>query len=431
MTLVRPADQTTVRRANLGVVLRHVAEHGPCSRAHVAAESGLTRGTVSSLVAELIELELLRETGLQAGPRSVGRPGRALELADTVAAVGLEVNVDYLAVCIEDLTGTVRYERRAYGDNRGSAPGPVLDRLTRMARSAVDAAAAAGMRPVGLGLALPGIVEVASGMLLRAPNLDWTQLPAADGLCERLGTTLPIRVENEANLAALAEHWSGAARTVDSFLCVFGEVGVGAGILVGGELYRGSQGFGGELGHVTVDPFGAPCACGSSGCLETLVGQEAIARRVGVEVAGSRTRSLTEELVRRASARDERALAALREAGSVLGSALASTVNLFDLDAVVLGGCFGPLAPWIAGEVRSALDEHVLSSHWSTCDVIASAFGEGAAVRGAAAVVLRGILFDPWLAHDLRSASAARHVDGELPARSERRSRQPRAVDRA
>ena len=144
-----PADQTTVRRANLGVVLRHVASAGTRSRAQVAAETGLTRGTVSSLVTELIELELLRETGETTSPRGVGRPGVALELADVVVGVGLEVNVDYVAVSVEDLTGAVRYERRSYHENRGSAPRPVLDRLGRAARAALDAALDDGLRPVG------------------------------------------------------------------------------------------------------------------------------------------------------------------------------------------------------------------------------------------------------------------------------------------
>ena len=131
-----PADQTTVRRANLGVVLRRVAAAGSRSRAQIAAETGLTRGTVSSLVSELIARDLLRETGEASSPRGIGRPGAALELSDAVVGVGLEVNVDYVAVSIVDLTGAVRYQKRAYRDNRVSSPGPVLDRLSRAAQTA-------------------------------------------------------------------------------------------------------------------------------------------------------------------------------------------------------------------------------------------------------------------------------------------------------
>ncbi len=400
------ADQTTVRRANLGVVLQQIAGGAPRSRARVAAETGLTRGTVSSLVGELIELGLLRETGEDDRSGRVGRPAQTLELHDRVVAVGLEVNVDYLAVCVEDLTGTVRYERRVYTDNRRSTPGPVLNKLARMAGRALDEIDAQGLTAVGVGVALPGLVEVQTGILLRAPNLGWSEIPIAAELASRIGY-LPVRADNEANLAAVGEHWQGVARGLHSFICVFGEVGVGAGIFIGGELFRGAHGFGGELGHITVDHSGAPCVCGSLGCLETFVGQEAIAHRAGIAVgSGGRMRSITDELVRRAGAGDPNVLRSLAEAGRHLGVGLASAVNLFDVDAVVLGGCFGPLAPWLVAEVKAMLHERVLSSTWSHCDVRVSEIGEAAAVRGAAALMLRSVLAEPWAVADRRGSLA-------------------------
>jgi len=392
------ADQTTVRRANLGVVMRHVAVHAPCSRARIAAETGLTRGTVSSLVAELVELDLLREGGVNGHERRVGRPAQPLELADTAVAVGLEIKVDSLEISVEDLTGRVRYERRVFVDNRRSAAGPVLDRIAHMASDAFEEMDREGLRVVGIAVAVPGLVETASGTVLRAPNLGWTRLRIADELHRRLpGVELPIHVENEANLAALAEHWQGAARGVRNFIAVFGEVGVGAGIVVDGELYRGAHGFGGEFGHLTVDPDGEPCACGSQGCLETLVGQEAIARRAGLSIdSGKRTWSVTAALVRRARSGDPAVLGALSDAGRWLGVGLASAVNLLDLDVVVLGGCFGPLAPWLALEVEKALHNRVLSAAWSACELRSSTIGELAAVRGAAALTLRELVAAPW-----------------------------------
>ena len=403
------ADQTTVRRANLGVVLRHIAAAGSCSRADVAARTGLTRGTVSSLVTELVEADLVRETGAAAAPRGVGRPGVALELADVVVGVGLEVNVDYVAVSVEDLTGAVRYERRSYRDNRGSAPAPVLDRLGRAAKAALDAASAEGLRPIGISVAVPGLVEQASGTVVFAPNLGWHGIPVADELGARLG--LPVLVENEANLAALAEHWTGAATGMDDFVCVFGEVGVGGGVVLGGRLFRGAHGFGGEFGHVSVDPDGRPCACGSRGCVETLVGQESIAAAAGIATFG-RTRSLTDELVRRAEAGSQDVLRALSDAGGWLGIALASTFNVLDLEAVVLGGCFGPLAPWLADDIRRTLDERSLAARSGSFAVLPSAFGDGAAVRGAAALPLRRALDAPWTV----SAAPLRSANGLVPA---------------
>ena len=387
------ADQTTVRRANLGIVLRQIAAARSCSRAEVAAVTGLTRGTVSSLVNELVALELVHETGETAAPRGVGRPGQSLELADVVVGVGLEINLDYVAVSLEDLTGAVRYERRSYADNRGSAPGPVLDHLGAVTRAALDAAARDGLRPIGISAAVPGLVEEASGTVVFAPNLGWHGIPVAAELESRL--SLAVHVENESNLAALAEHWTGAAAAIDDFVCVFGEVGVGGGVVLGGRLFRGTHGFGGEFGHVTVDADGRRCACGSRGCVETVVGQEAIAASAGLPISG-RTRSLTDELVRHAEAGSPEVLRALSEAGHWLGIALASTFNLLDLQAVVLGGCFGPLSPWLAADVRRTLEERSLAARSGSFVVLPSAFADGAAVRGAAALSLRRVLEAPW-----------------------------------
>jgi predicted NBD/HSP70 family sugar kinase len=392
----RPADQSTVRRANLGIVLRHVAAAGPCSRARIAAGTGLTRGTVSSLVAELIDHELLRETGVAAGPRGVGRPGLAVGLSDVVVGVGLEVNVDYIAMSVEDMNGRVHLERRVVRDNRGSDTAPVLDRLARLAQEALGVVSATGRKVVGVSLAVPGLTEAPTGTLVLAPNLGWVDVPLADELEARLG--LRVEVENEANLAALAEHWSGAARGLESVICVFGEIGIGGGIVIDGALYRGANGFGGELGHVTVDPDGAPCACGSRGCLETEAGQEAIARAAGVPFAAGRTRSLTDELVRRAHDGDRRTIDATVDAGRWLGIGLSSAFNLLDLEAVVLGGCFGPLSPWLAGEVEATIKARSLGARSTSFRVIPSAFGEDAPVRGAAALSLRRLLDMPSLA---------------------------------
>lgn len=398
----RPADersdQSSVRLANLGVVLRHVADHGPCSRAAVAGHWGLTRGTVSSLVAELLDLGLLREGGV-VGPPRVGRPGVSVELADTVVGLGLEVNVDYLAVCVEDLRGTVHHEARELRDNRGADVAKTLTRLAEMANDALCAVEADGRRCVGVAIAVPGLVDAATATLLRAPNLDWSDVPVASIVGAQLSSGLPIFLENEANAAAVAEHRGGAAQGLASFVCVFGEIGVGSGIFVNGELFRGAHGFGGELGHAMVDPAGPLCACGNRGCLEAFVGQEAIARDAGVPTpAGEHRSSITTELVQRAEAGDLETLAALGRAADMLGAALASAINLFDLDGVVLGGCFGPFSPWLVDGIERALRSRVLSAGWSTCEVRASTLGERAAVHGAAAIVLRAVLADPWLA---------------------------------
>ena len=401
------ADQTTVRRANLGVVLGQVASRGRSSRAAIAAETGLTRSTVSSLVSELMDLGLVRETERTVRPRRVGRPGVDLELSDRAVGVGLEINVEHLAVCVEDMTGRVRHDKVVHVDNRRSAPERVVERLCKLAETALAEVEEEGLVPVGIGLAVPGLVAVDKGELLIAPNLRWSQIALAEMLVERL-PGLPVRVDNESNFAAMAEHWRGSARNLRSFLFVFGEVGVGGGIFVDGEPYRGEHGFGGEVGHMTIAPGGELCACGSRGCLETVAGQDAIARRAGIplETAG-RVQNMTRELVKRARRGDEATLASLHEAGLALGAAVASAINLLDLEAVILGGCFAPLAPWLVEDVRAALQSSVLAGGLTPSAVATSELGLDAAVRGAAVLPLRELLAAPWMLHDLGNGSTS------------------------
>jgi predicted NBD/HSP70 family sugar kinase len=397
------ANQRAVRRHNLGVVLRHLSEHGPRSRATIALETGLNKTTVSSLVTELIGLDLVVERGLEQRG-TVGRPGQVVELSgEGVVALGLEINVDYLAVRALDLTGAERHRGLDVEDNRRVSVSKVLDRLAGHAKAALDAVQAEGLRPVGATVALPGLVDAANGALLVAPNLGWNDVAVVDELRERLSVPgFPLAADNEANLAALAELWEGTARGFTDVLYVSGEIGVGGGIILGGELFRGAQGFGGEFGHMTLDPGGKPCACGSRGCLETVAGLEALLEMAGLDASSATTTAGSGEpvaaLATRARAGDENALAALREGGRWLGIAIASAANLLNFQAVVLGGFFGQLSTWLAAPIARELEVHVLASEWAVPRLLPSTLGPEAAVRGAAAQSLRRVLADPMAA---------------------------------
>jgi predicted NBD/HSP70 family sugar kinase len=394
------ANQRAVRRHNLGVVLRHVSEHGPRSRATIALETGLNKTTVSSLVTELIGLDLLVERGLEQRG-TVGRPGQVVELSGSgVVALGLEINVDYLAVRALDLTGAERHRSLDVRDNRRVQVRTGLDRLGALATAALEEVQTEGLRPVGATVALPGLVDAARGALLVAPNLGWNDVPVVDELHERLsGPPFPLAADNEANLAALAELWEGTARGLSDVLYVSGEIGIGAGIIVGGELFRGSQGFGGEFGHMTIDPGGRPCACGSRGCLETLAGLEQLLETAGLDPADAATTTGSgqpvSDLATRARMGDQQALGALRDAGSWLGIGIASAANLLNFQAVVLGGFFAQLATWLAGPIAQELETHFLASEWGVPRLLPSTLGPEAAVRGAAAASLRRVLSDP------------------------------------
>jgi predicted NBD/HSP70 family sugar kinase len=395
-----PARQDALRQHNLSLVLQHIAGNEPVSRARIAAATSLTKTTVSSLVDDLVGARLVTELGPEARGE-IGRPGSALALnRGGFGGIGLEINVDYIAVCVTNLVGEVRYLRTRPRDNRGQSPARVLARAVRMTRTAIEAAAAARLTVAGLAVAVPGPVETDRGLLRLAPNLGWREVPVAAILADRLAAhDLPVVADNEANLAALGELWFGGHADLVDFIHVSGEIGVGGGIVLGGELFRGVRGFAGEVGHVVVQPDGPSCRCGARGCLERLAGQEAILRAAGLTGAvgtsiGQPGGSVA-ELLARARAGDPDTLRAVESAGRALGIGLSATVNVVDPGTVVLGGLYAALEPWLSKPLLEELRERVITHHWSPVQVLASRLGPDAAVRGAAGAVVKRVLSEP------------------------------------
>ncbi|MEV6445193.1 ROK family transcriptional regulator [Amycolatopsis sp. NPDC051716] len=368
-----------MRARNLEVVLGAVSRGGPLTRAALAEVTGLTKSTVSKLVGDLVEAGLLAETGpARAGER--GRPGVDVVLSGArMASLGLEINVDYLAVRVLDLTGEVRFAARRERDNRGSRPKKVLGELQDLATDALAEAHRLGLEAAGAVLAVSG--PVGDGVLFSAPNLGWQDVRPA----ELLRLPVPVELDNEANLAALGELWYGDGER--DFLYVSGEIGIGAGLVVNGVLYSGATGLAGELGHVVVAPEGAPCRCGGSGCLETYAGQEAL-------LAAGNTASVP-ALLSALERGDETALAACAAAGRALGIALTSAVNLLDLDRIVLGGVFTQLYPWLSGPVSEVLTTRLGGLRGAPPVLSASRLGGDAATLGAAGRVIHRVLADP------------------------------------
>jgi predicted NBD/HSP70 family sugar kinase len=359
----------------------------------MAAHLGLTRATVGSIVDELLVAGLVSEQGTRS--TGVGRPGTDVVLdAAGGAGIGLEINVDGLVVVAVDLTGAVRHRAAKPGDQRGRTAAQVLRSAARLVDGAVRAARREGLPVRGLGVAVPGLVDLAEQVVRVAPNLGWTDIAVLERMRSYAGTTWPAAasLDNEANLAALGELWSGDHGTTDSFVLVNGDVGVGAGVVLEGRLHRGTRGFGGELGHLPVAPDGPECRCGARGCLEQVAGLDWILARAGLSaVRGDATEILLGAL------RDgsPSALAAVEEAASSLGVGVAALVNLFDVDTVVLGGVFAPLFPWLDGPLHEVLRRRVLSARWAPVRVAASQLGRDAAVIGAARTPLRDLLADP------------------------------------
>ncbi|MBO9552975.1 ROK family transcriptional regulator [Cellulomonas sp.] len=395
-----PARQGSLREHNLGIVLREVLEAAatgapPPSRADVASATGLARATVSALVDRLVASGLVAE--LEPVPTlRAGRPAVPLAApSGTLAAVGAEVNVDYLGVRIVDLARSVLVERVVHGDHRGSDPATVLAELGALVDDAVGALPGHGAdvpdaRPVrlaGASLALPGLVDRTAGTLLLAPNLGWREVDVA-GLLARSSSVLrehPPLLANEADLAARAEADLRRADGPPSFVYVSGEIGIGGAIVLDGQIFGGRHGWAGELGHTLV-------ADGRT--LEQVAGQDAMLRAAGLDRQAG-----VEPLLRAARAGEPDALAALVAAATALGAALANVVNVVDVGHVVLGGTYARLAEHLRAPVLTALSARVLAAPWVQPTVDVARGGDVAAMTGGALAVLGQVVADPssWL----------------------------------
>lgn len=386
-----PARQALLRERNLATVARAIVDAGePLSRADIAALTGMTRATVSTLVDHLLAAGIVAELP-RATPVGRGRPAVPLvPAAGTVVGLGLEVNVDYLGGRAVDLTGSVVDELVGRDDLHGSEPSATLHRLGRLARRLIGQVEAAGMRLAGARLALPGLVDVRTSALRVAPNLGWSGIEPLPML--GLPDGLPVDVANEAKLAALAQVWGVPAgtRTGRTFLYVSGDVGVGAAIVVEDEIFHGQHGWSGEIGHLTIDPAGPRCRCGSTGCLERYAGKEALVRAVGLDVDAP-----DELLVDRLASADGAARAALQTAGAALGQAIADAVNLLDIDQVLLGGSFAGIADLLGPAIEAELRDRVLAAPWAPVTVSAAPVADHAALTGGALAVLRGVIDHP------------------------------------
>ena len=393
-----PARQDRLRGHNLALALQVVSDGpGPVSRAGIATRTGLTRATASTLADALLVAGLVREVPLPPTARS-GRPATGIELSpDGPVGLGLAVHVDHLAVVVVGLDGAVRAREVVPGDQRGTRPRDVLHVAAAVAGRLVERV---GLEVCGATVAVPGLVDPDGRRLLRAPNLGWGDVPVLALLAaEPALAGLPLRLDNEADLAALAE----MRFCLGDVVYLSGEVGIGAGVVLGGRLHRGGRGWSGEIGHLTVDRRGPVCSCGARGCLEQYAGQEAVLRRAGLATAvapGQGDDPAVRRLVELAGEGCPRVLRALDGAGQALGVVLAGVVNLLDLDEVVLGGTLALLAPWLVPPIEAQLADHVLWSALQLPVVRAARSGPDAVVTGAALSALDVVRSDPagWAA---------------------------------
>ncbi len=388
-------SQEDIRRHNLGTLLRFVHLRGPASRATLAESLGLNRSTIMALTSDLTAAGLVREELPRKPGRRAGRPSLVVRPESTrVYVLAFDVGVDRLVVARVGLGGVV-LDRREASRSRDSDPADLLGTLVAGARSLVRKAERDAVC-VGAALGFPGTVRRADHAIMFGPNLDVGELRLGDALSRRLGLGIPVSVCNDANLGALAEHVRGAGVGIDNLIYLHGDVGVGGGLIVGGRLLGGDEGFGGEIGHMVINPGGRRCACGSQGCLEAEVGERTLLAHADREEAPGQTgRDAVRAVVDAADRGDIVAREALHRVGNWLGLGVANLVNVFNPGLVIFGGTLRDIYLGAAAQIRSVLATDALAAPREKVRLRTAALGDDTTLVGAAEFAFAEVLDDP------------------------------------
>lgn len=364
-------DQALVKKINKSLILHSVRKHPELSRARISEMTGLNKATVSNLVAELQAEQLVLEAG--PGESSGGRKPLILHFNATAGyVVGMEVRVKQLAAVLCDLNGSVLREMEVPLIQHDFEY--VLREMKKIIAALIAEAPPAVYGVVGIGVAVPGMVDE-HGTVLFAPNLAWEMIPLQELLEEHF--SLPVIIDNEANSGAFGELNFGRGEDVRHLLYISAGSGIGSGIIIGGELYKGSRGYAGETGHMCIEAEGIPCSCGSRGCWELYASEKAYDLAMGIPAFQTR------ELVAMAAQGNAAARQQFEGIGTYLGIGLTNLINSFNPELIVIGGTLSEAKAWLEAPMQQVVTQRTLPFHKQQLEIAFSTLGIRAAMIGA------------------------------------------------
>ncbi len=395
----RRADNTRMRDHNTTLLLQMAWWAGEISRIDLSRRSGLAPSTVSSIVGRLLDQGLLHES--HAKRTRGGRPPIVLRFDDDrFQLLGIDMGATHVSVALTNLRGRVLAWRSSPHAMQPD-PAGTLALIEEQVAAVLDEHGSTLASVVGAGLAVPSPVDSQDPDGLSERILPaWAGIRPAASLRERLG--IPVFIGNDANLCALAEAWLGSGREADTLAFIKLGTGIGAGLIVEGEMLRGANGFAGEIGHTAIDSSGPTCECGLKGCLQAMVGSAAIQQRVRLGLEQGQDSALAEidhpslkAIALAAAAGDPLATAAVAEAGRHLGTAIANLFNLVNPSLVLLGGGLTAAGDTLLDPLREAIRARTLWASLANADIAIGGLGDRTAALGAATLVLRAALADP------------------------------------
>lgn len=381
-------------------VLELVWRERRISRAEIARRTNLARSTVSEIVRKLLQSGLIAEVGMDRS--SGGRRPVVLEFQDEAFGIlGIDFGATHISVALTDMRGHVLVWREQ-GRPTDADPETSRSAVMKLCDECIDEWGRGERSLLGIGVSVPSPVDPR-----HLNNISDVVLPAWRGriglenLHRRYG--VPVLIDNDANLGALAEGWWGAGRDVRDFTYIKVATGIGAGIILGGQIYRGSTGVAGELGHLAIDPNGPPCVCGLRGCLATFIGTDALLGRAGALSADTAASSLTTdaltifELEDAARAGEPVAVQVVQEAAEHLGVAVAGLLNLMNPSMVILGGSLTRAGELLLDRLRSIVRDRTYATSVAATDICIGELGPHAVALGASTLVLNAAFADPTL----------------------------------
>jgi len=380
-----PGSLRSLRERNRLQVLEVVRGSGSVSRADIARRTGLARSTVSTLVNELLRAGLLVERGApEDGNTTQGRPPVLLSFDPGAGAViGMHFDHPVLRVAVADLGYTILAEATVPVDVDHDAQDS-LDAAVALIDEVLVKSGVERERLLGAGAALAGPIDSATGTVGSSAILPgWVGLSLAQELEARLG--LPVHVDNDANVGALAESVLGAGRGVSEMAYIMLGSGIGAGLIIGGQVYRGSGGTAGEIGHVLVDEHGPLCRCGNRGCLETYAGADALLDLLRRQHGDELTVDGLVQLARDGDAACQRVIA---DAARIVGVAAATLCNQLNPELIVIGGELAQTGPLLLDPLRESIVRYAIPAAAEDVRVVTGELGERAELLGALVLVL-------------------------------------------
>ncbi|CAM3851863.1 ROK family transcriptional regulator [Alkalicoccus chagannorensis] len=392
-----------MKSLNRSLVLNKIRSAGAVSRAEIAKETKLTPPTVTKLVGELIESNLVKESDM--GTSKGGRKPVLLTINDRqFFAIGLDVGARKIRGVLTDLNA-----KEIVNDQVDLHKDISSDELTmlmiKMIKSLITVSNVKKEQIVGVGVGMHGIVDNEKGVARFAPSYHLREIPIKDSLKEAVN--LPVFVENDAKAMALGELWFGAGRGFDNLICVNVGVGIGAGIIFNNRLYHGNNSVAGEVGHTIIDLNGRKCSCGSYGCLQTVAGGDSIAERAIRELSFGRksllmnktsTRDeISGELIYQCAIEgDELSQDILSETGKYLGIGMTNMINLMNPAKLIIGGGVSKADNFILDPLKEVVSKKALTDEVKNTDITKSELEDRATVIGAVTIVLAD-LFTPDL----------------------------------